>query len=102
MLGVHRVGAADVQGDPLEDAIRRMTSLPASRLQLKHRGRIAPGFFADIVVLDSASVADTATFTNPHSYAVGVDDVFVNGVAAVRAGKPTGATPGRVIRDVAG
>jgi N-acyl-D-aspartate/D-glutamate deacylase len=84
----------------LEQAIRRMTSLPASRLQLKRRGRIAPGFFADIVVFDPDKVADTATFTNPHNYALGVDHVFVNGVAAIRGGKPTGATPCRVIRTV--
>jgi N-acyl-D-amino-acid deacylase len=82
----------------LEDAIRRMTSLPASRLRLKRRGRLAPGYSADVVVFDPASVADTATFTNPHSYAVGVDHVLVNGIAVVSNGRPTVKTPGRVIR----
>lgn len=82
----------------LEDAIRRMTSLPASRLRLEKRGRLAAGYKADVVVLDPGSIADTATFTAPHSYATGVSDVLVNGVAAVRDGRPTGTTPGRVIR----
>jgi N-acyl-D-aspartate/D-glutamate deacylase len=83
----------------LEEAVRRMTSLPASRLRLSRRGRLAPGQYADIVVIDPTTVADTATFKHPHSYAIGVDHVFVNGVAAVAGGRPTGARPGRVIRD---
>ncbi|MBI4219249.1 MAG: D-aminoacylase [Chloroflexi bacterium] len=82
----------------LEEAIRRMTTLPASRLQLQRRGRIAPGYFADIVVFDRDTVGDTATFTDPHRYPTGVHDVFVNGTHVVSGGTPTGAKPGRVLR----
>jgi N-acyl-D-amino-acid deacylase len=80
------------------EAIRRMTSLPADTLRLAGRGRIAPGSFADVVVLDPATVADRATWEDPHRYAVGVRDVLVNGVAAVRGGRLTGARPGRRLR----
>lgn len=85
----------------LEEAIRKMTSLPASRLGLTHRGRIAPGYAADIVIFDPDTVEDRATFTDPHEYPVGIRDVFVNGIAAVSNEKPTGATPGRVLRSQA-
>jgi len=85
----------------LEEAIRRMTSLPASRMDLSHRGRLAPGYLADVVVFDPGTVADTATFVEPHSYAIGVDHVFVNGVHTVKNGAPTGARAGRVIRSKA-
>ena len=79
-----------------------MTTLPAERLRLQKRGRVAPGFFADLVVLTPNNVRDTATFAKPHSYSVGVDDVFVNGSQVVADGVATGETPGRVIRDEAG
>lgn len=82
----------------LEEAIRKMTSLPAGRVGLMDRGIIRPGMKADLVVFDPATVNDTATFTNPHQYAVGVSHVFVNGVAVVDEGKVTGARPGRVLR----
>jgi len=82
----------------LEEAVRKMTTLPASRLGLTRRGRLAPGFAADIAVLDPATIADRATFADPHRYAAGVPHVFVNGKAAVADGKATGATPGRVLR----
>lgn len=83
---------------PLPEAIRRLTSLPADQLKLKGRGRIAPGHYADIVVFDPATIADKATFKEPHQYAVGIRHVLVNGTPVVKDGKHTGATPGRVVR----
>jgi N-acyl-D-amino-acid deacylase len=82
----------------LEDAVRKMTSLPAARVGLHDRGILRPGMKADLVVFDPATVADTATFDNPHQYAVGVSFVAVNGVLVVEDGKVTGARPGRVLR----
>jgi dihydroorotase/N-acyl-D-amino-acid deacylase len=82
----------------LEEAIRKMTSLPAARVGLADRGILRPGMKADLVVFDPATVADTATFANPHQYAVGVFHVMVNGVLVVEDGKVTGARPGRVLR----
>lgn len=82
----------------LEDAVRRLTTLPATNLGLKGRGALKPGHFADIVVFDPAKVADRATFENPHQYSVGVRDVFVNGVAVLKDGEHTRATPGRAVR----
>src|SRR5262249_1589601 len=75
-----------VRGDkviPLEDATRKMTSLPANRLGLRDRGRLSPGQAADIVVFDPATVADKATFTEPLQYPVGIDFVMVNGQLVV-------------------
>lgn len=86
------------QVTPLEEAIRRMTSLPADNLRIRDRGRLQPGFFADVVVFDPAAIQDHATFENPHRYATGVHHVFVNGVQVLKEGEHTGATPGRVVR----
>jgi N-acyl-D-amino-acid deacylase len=83
---------------PLEEAVRRLTTLPATNLKLRERGKLAEGFYADIVVFDPATVADHATFEKPHQYSTGVRDVFVNGVAVLSDGEPTGATPGRAVR----
>ena len=83
---------------PLAEAIRRLTSQPAETLRLRERGRLAPGYHADMVVFDPATVADRATFERPHQLAVGMRHVLVNGVAVLRDGEPTGATPGRVVR----
>lgn len=83
---------------PLEEAIRRLTSLPATNLRLSGRGTLTPGAFADIVVFDPASVADRATFEKPHQYAVGVRHVFVNGVQVLKDGEHTGAKPGRALK----
>ena len=82
----------------LPEAIRRMTSLPASNLSLRRRGLVRPGYFADLVLFDPATIRDTATFEEPHQYAIGVRYVFVNGETVVRDGQHTGATPGRVVR----
>src|SRR5690606_12138162 len=83
---------------PLEQAIHRLTGLPATNWKLRDRGCLQPGCHADIVVFDPAAIADHATFEQPHRYATGVADVFVNGVQVVRDGAHTGATPGRVVR----
>jgi len=83
---------------PLEEAIRRITRLPAQNWKLRDRGCIDPGCHADIVVFDPAAIRDHATFEQPQQYATGVSDVFVNGVQVLRNGEHTGAKPGRVVR----
>ena len=83
---------------PLEEAIRKLTSLPATNLKLHDRGRLAAGYFADIVIFDPKTIQDHATFDKPHQYATGVRDVFVNGVQVLKNGEHTGALPGRVVR----
>jgi len=83
---------------PLEEAVRRLTSLPAQTLRLERRGLLEPGYFADVVVFDPDRVQDHATFDEPHQYATGVEHVAVNGTLALRDGKHTGALPGRVVR----
>ena len=83
---------------PLEQAIRSSTGLPADILHLTDRGYLKPGLAADIVVFDPKSIIDTATFEDPHQYAVGMRYVFVNGVAAVFEGSPTGALAGQALR----
>lgn len=83
---------------PLEEAVRRMTSLPADTLRLADRGRLRPGAFADVVVFDPALVADRATYAKPHAYATGVRHVTVNGEPVVRDGTFTTARPGRRLR----
>ena len=82
---------------PLADAIRRLTSLPASNLGLRDRGSLKSGMAADIVIFDPASIADHATFAQPMQYATGVRDVFVNGVQVLKSGLPTGSKPGRFV-----
>jgi len=82
----------------LQEAIRRMTSLPASNLGIADRGLLKPGNFADVVIFDPQTIAARATYEKPHQYAVGVIDVFVNGVQVLRDGEHTGAKPGRVVR----
>ena len=88
----------DEKAASLPDAIRRLTSLPATNLALKGRGRLAQGYLADIVVFDPATIRDHATFEKPQQLATGVRDVFVNGVQVLSGGRHTGATPGRVVR----
>jgi N-acyl-D-amino-acid deacylase len=82
----------------IEEAVRRMTSLPADNLSLQDRGRLRPGAFADIVVFDPASIQDHATYQNSHQLSTGVSEVIVNGKLALKDGKPTGAATGRVVR----
>lgn len=83
---------------PLEEAVRRLTSLPAQNLKLDRRGALKPGHFADVVVFDPAKIQDHATFEQPHQFATGVRDVFVNGVQVLKDGAHTGAKPGQVVR----
>ena len=82
---------------PLEDVVRRMTGFAAENLKLDRRGLLRPGFFADVVVFDPASISDHATYAEPHRYATGVAHVVVNGVHVLRDGEHTGARPGRVV-----
>lgn len=82
----------------LAEAVRRLTALPAAKLALQERGALRPGFFADIVVFDPASIQDHATHTDPHRFATGVRDVIVNGRFALKDGEPTGERPGRFVR----
>jgi N-acyl-D-amino-acid deacylase len=81
----------------LEDAVRKMTSLPANQLGLYDRGRIAPSLAADLVIFDPDTIQDTATFAKPAVYPIGIDAVFVNGVLAIDHGKSTGEMAGRVL-----
>ncbi len=96
-----RVYARYVRDDRLltvSEAVRKMTSLPASNLGIANRGLLRPGYFADIAVFDPATIQDHATFEDPRRLATGVSEVFVNGVQVVHGGRHTGAKPGRVVR----
>jgi N-acyl-D-aspartate/D-glutamate deacylase len=81
----------------LEDAVRKMTSLPAQVLGLADRGQVREGFVADIAVFDPARIAETNSFENPKSYAIGIPYVLVNGTLVIDDGEHTGARPGRVL-----
>ncbi len=81
----------------LGEAVHRMSALPATNLGLDHRGFLKEGMFADVVVFDPATIADRATFAEPHQYAVGMKQVFVNGRQVLKDGEHTGATPGRAL-----
>lgn len=82
----------------LEEAVRRLTSLPADNLKLDRRGTLKSGNFADIVIFDPKTIQDRATFEKPHQFATGMRDVFVNGVQVLKDGDHTGAKPGQVVR----
>jgi N-acyl-D-amino-acid deacylase len=82
---------------PLEEAVRRLSGLPATHLRLSDRGFVREGMFADLAVFDPATIADRATFDDPHRYAVGMRHVFVNGVQVLADGEHTGAKPGRAV-----
>jgi N-acyl-D-amino-acid deacylase len=80
------------------EAVRKMTSLPASNLGISQRGLLRPGYFADITVFDPNTIQDYATFEKPRQLATGVSEVFVNGVEVVHNGQHRGAKPGHVIK----
>ena len=82
----------------LQDAIHRLTGLPAANLSLKDRGLLKVGYFADIVAFNPDTIGERATYAEPHQLAVGVDDVLVNGGFALKAGKATGVHTGRAVR----
>jgi len=81
----------------LAEAVRKLSGLPATNLELDRRGFLKEGMFADVVVFDPTAIADRATFENPHQYAVGMHHVFVNGAHVIRNGEHTGAKPGRAL-----
>ena len=81
----------------LSEAIRRLSSLPATNLGLNHRGLLQKGMFADVVIFDPKTIADRATFENPHQYSIGVRDVFVNGKQVLKNGEHTGVKPGKAL-----
>lgn len=82
----------------LEDAIHRMTLLPATNLKLRDRGKLAKGYYADVVIFDPETIQDHATFAEPHQLATGVKDVFINGVLTLENEQHTGAFAGKVVR----
>ena len=82
----------------LQDAVRKLTSLPAANIGIRERGQLTAGYFADVVVFDPEAIQDHATFEEPLQYATGVQHVFVNGEQVLKDGEHTGATPGRVVR----
>lgn len=82
----------------LQEAIRKLTSLPASNLKIEKRGILEPGYFADITIFDPAKIQDHSTFEKPHQYSTGMVHVFVNGIQVLKDGEHTGAKPGQVVR----
>jgi len=80
---------------PLQEAVRRLSALPATNLELKDRGFVREGMFADLAIFDPQAIADRATFEKPHQFAVGMRHVFVNGTHVLKDGEHTGAKPGR-------
>jgi N-acyl-D-amino-acid deacylase len=82
----------------LEDAIRKMSALPAQKLRLADRGVLKAGMWADVVVFDPETIADVATFAQPNQLSVGMDYVLVNGVPVIAGGKATNALPGKILR----
>jgi len=88
----------DVGLFPLETAVYKMSGLTAEKFGIAERGRLAPGYFADITIFDADTVGDAATFTAPTEPATGIHTVIVNGAAVWQDGKSTGARPGKVLR----
>jgi N-acyl-D-amino-acid deacylase len=85
----------------LEDAVRKMSSAVATRVGLRDRGLLRPGYYADVVVFDPAEIYDLATFAEPHRLSQGVSEVWINGVRVLKQGRHTGATPGKVLTGAA-
>lgn len=83
---------------PLEEAIYKLTTLPASNLKIKKRGALKEGYFADLAIFDPKTIQDNATFEKPMQYATGMQHVFVNGEQVLKDGEHTGALPGKVVR----
>ncbi|WP_244529869.1 amidohydrolase family protein [Mesorhizobium qingshengii] len=90
--------ARDVGLFSLDEAVRRMTGLPAREFGIDRHGVLAEGNFADLVIFDPATNIDTATFEEPRQPAAGIEHVFVNGISVWRDGKATGALPGTVLK----
>ena len=88
----------DEQIISIEEAVRKLTSLPASNLKIKKRGSLAKGYFADLAIFNPETIQDHATFAEPHQLSTGMIHVFVNGEQVLKDGVHTGATPGRVVR----
>ena len=95
LLGLY---VRDQHEPTLQDAIRRLTTLPATNLSIRERGSLKPGYYGDVVVFDPATIRDNGTFERPQQLASGVEQVFINGVQVLRNGKHTGATPGQFVR----
>lgn len=95
LLGLY---VRDQHATTLQDAIRRLTTLPATNLSIRERGSLKPGYYGDVVVFDPATIRDNGTFERPQQLASGVEQVFINGVQVLRNGKHTGATPGQFVR----
>ena len=83
---------------PLEEAIYKLTMLPATNLKIKKRGTLKEGYFADLAIFDPNTISDNATFEKPMQYATGMQHVFVNGQHVLKDGEHTGALPGKVVR----
>jgi N-acyl-D-amino-acid deacylase len=81
----------------MQEAVRKLTALPAANLSLQGRGQLKAGYFADVVIFDPATIQDHATYEKPHQLATGVDDVWVNGIRALQNGTATGAASGRFV-----
>ncbi|MGH9386474.1 MAG: amidohydrolase family protein [Vicinamibacterales bacterium] len=88
----------DQKATTLADAIRRLTSFPASNLRITDRGMLKPGYFADVVAFDPNTIQDHATYEKPHQYSTGMTHVWVNGMQVLKSGEHTGAKPGQVVR----
>ena len=82
----------------LQEAIRKLSKLPATNLKIKNRGELKTGNYADIVIFDPAKIKDNATFEKPHQYAEGMLHVFVNGIQVLKDGEHTRAKPGRFVK----
>jgi N-acyl-D-amino-acid deacylase len=88
----------DEKAIPLEEAVRKLSALPAQNLSLKDRGMLRKGYFADVVIFDPGTVQDHATYERPHQLATGVEEVWINGIAALHNGTATGLASGRFVR----